>query len=135
VKRIVVDASVVLAGLFKDGAVRHALLTSELSTFTAPRYIDGELDRHIPDVVQRSGLPRETILAVLEDLVSAVDLVPPGVYAMWLERATGITRRASAAKDTEYVALALSLGAPVWTLDKAFRRMRGIKTVLTSEIG
>jgi predicted nucleic acid-binding protein len=133
-KRVVVDASLLVAGLFKDGSVRDTLLNSEDLAFSAPLYVREETARQIPRVVSRSRLPRDTVEAVLEDLLSAIDLVPPGVYSAWMNTARVLARRADAAKDEDYIALALALEAPVWTLDRDFARVPGLRRLSTKDL-
>jgi len=133
-RRIIVDASVLLAGLFKEGVVRDILLNFEDAEFLAPSYIREEVERHIQDVVSRTGKPEATVRAVLDDLFAAIDLVPPEAYSGSMEEARGLARSARAFGDEDYIALALALDAPVWTLDRDFRRTSAIKTLPTSEI-
>ena len=133
-KRIVVNASVVLAGLFKDGTVRDILLTFEDAEFVAPQYLRSEVERHLPEIVARSGKSEATLRAVLEDLLSAIDLLPVEMYSNSLERAREIARRADAKGDEDYLAMALALDAPVWTLDKDFTRASGVRALRTSEV-
>jgi predicted nucleic acid-binding protein len=133
-KRIVVDASVVLAGLFKDGTVRDILLTFEDAEFVAPQYLRSELERHLSEIVARSRKPEAILRAVLEDLLSAIDLVPVEMYSNSLERAQEIARRADAKGGEDYIAMALAFDAPVWTLDKDFTRATGVRVLHTSEV-
>lgn len=42
---------------------------------------------------------------------------------------------AHAEGDEEYLALAEFLDSPVWTYDKDFRRVRGVKALSPSEVG
>jgi predicted nucleic acid-binding protein len=134
VRQVVVDASVILAGLFKNGTVRDTLLNVEGLYLTAPAFLREELEKKLPVVVERTGVPRETLESVLEDLLGAIDLVPSGVYMDRLAEARRLTLRANARGDEDYVALSLALGAPVWTLDKDFHRISGIRTLTTKEI-
>jgi predicted nucleic acid-binding protein len=134
VKRIVVDASVLLAGMFEDGSVRDLLLNFEDAEFLAPNYIESEIERHVTEVARRSKKPEATVRALLEDLLSAIELVPAFVYSGSMDRAREIARRAGAAGDEDCIALALSLRAPVWTLDKDFVRVGGLTVLRTGDI-
>ena len=129
-----VDASVVLAGPFKDGTVRDILLTFEDAEFVAPKYLRSEVERHLSEIVARSRKPEAILRAVLEDLLSAIDLVPVEMYSNSMERAREIARRADAKGDKDYLAMALAFDAPVWTLDKDFARATGVRALHTSEV-
>ncbi len=134
VRRVVVDASVLLAGLFKIGTVRDLLLTTESCFFSAPDYLQSEVHRHLFDVSLRSQLSAETVRVVLEDLLSQIELAPFGLYAHRIEEARRVMGKAHAPEDVDYVALALSLDAPIWTLDNDFRRMSRVATLTTREL-
>lgn len=133
-RRIIVDASVVLAGLFKDGSVRDVLLNLDDAELLAPQYLRSEVERHLPEVVRRSKIPEGTIRAVVEDLLGAIELVPPEIYSTSLEEAERNASRAGARGDEDYIAMALSFKAPVWTLDKDFARAPGLTTLRTKDI-
>lgn len=133
-RRVVVDVSVVVAGLFKDGTVRDVLLNSEDVAFCAPFYLKDEVARHLHEVASRARIPRATAEAILEDLLGAIELIPPGVYSAWTNAARGLTHTAGATGDSDYVALALAIEAPVWTLDKDFTRIPGIRLLATRDV-
>ena len=133
-RRIIVDASVVLAGLFKDGTVRDVLLNNDDVDFVAPKYVASEIERRIPEVVFRTKKPEATVRAVLEDLLSAIELVPAEAYSGSIARALRLAKREGAEGDEDYIALALALDSPIWTLDKDFDRVRGIITLKTADV-
>jgi len=133
-RRIVVDASVVLAGLFKDGTVRDILLNYEAAEFVAPRYLESEVERHLSEVVLRTRKPEATVRVMLEDLLAAIDLLPPEVYSGSMDRAKSVAGRAGCRGDEDYIGLALALDSPVWTLDSDFGRVPGLRTLRTDEI-
>jgi predicted nucleic acid-binding protein len=133
-KQIVVDASVLVAGLFKDGIVRDLILNSDNLALCAPSYLREEIDRQIPRVAARTRLPEATVKAVLEDLLAAIDLVPRAVYSGSMDMAARLADEAGAPGDAEYIALALAIGAPVWTLDSDFRRIPGLGVFATRDV-
>lgn len=132
--RIIVDASVVVAGLFKDGTVRDLLLNLDDAELCAPAYIREEAFRQIPRVAARAKLSEPTVRAVLEDLFGAIDLIPAGAYSGWLEKASALARRAGAERDADYIALALALDAPIWSLDGDLRRVPGLRILATHDV-
>ena len=131
-KRVVVDSSVLLASLFKDGTVRDVLMTAEDALFVAPAYVQSEVERHFSDISARSGIPPETVRAVLTDVLSFVELAPLVVYQSSMAEARDLCRRAHASGDEDFVALALALGAPIWTLDRDFGRISGLQVLDTA---
>lgn len=133
-KQIVVDASVIVAGLLKDGVVRDLTLNSEDIEFCAPAYVREEIERQVPRIKGRANLPEPTVRAILEDLLAAVDLVPRPVYSGWMDTASRLAKEAAAPGGAEYIALALALGAPVWTLDHDFLRIPGLEVLATRDL-
>ena len=129
-----VDASVVLAGLFKDGTVRDVLLNSDDITFIAPFFLREEIGKHVPRVVSKTGLPRATVEAALQDMLEAIDLVPSGLYAVAIAEAGRKAALAGAVGDADYIALSLAFGAPILSLDRDFRRIPGLEILATSQV-
>jgi len=132
--RIVVDASVLVATLMADGTVRDVLLSSPDHEYFAPQYIQAELERNLSRIASRARLPMETVRALTEDVFEAVDLLHSATYAHLLADATALAKAANAQGDEDYIAVAMLLNAPVWTLDNDFRRMKGIRCLNTKEV-
>ena len=129
------DASVIIAGLIEDGTVRDTLLNADEVAFSAPSYLSEKVSSHTDRVASRARLPLATVAAVLEDLLGSIELVPPGAYSAWMATARILARRADARGDEEYIALALALDAPIWSLDKDFLRVRGLRVLSTRDVG
>ena len=132
--RIIVDASVLVASLMENGTVRDVLLSSSDHQFFAPTYVRDEVVRNQGRIASRARLSIETVRALTEDAFEAIELLPPPTYAHLLSEATALAKAADALGDEEYIAMALLLEAPVWTLDKDFRRVKGIDCLNTQEV-
>lgn len=114
--------------------MRDILINFEDAEWVAPQYLRSEVERHLADVVLRSRKPEGTVRAVLEDVLAAIDIVPVGAYSSLMDRARDVARRAGAQGDEDYIAMALALEAPVWTLDKDFVRVPGVTILRTMDI-
>lgn len=130
---MIVDASVVIAALMADGAVRHALLHTPVA-LVAPAYIREEVDRHVPAIVKRSGLPEASIREALGQLFARIQLIPSGLDGAALETARAACVKAKAVGDEEYVALAMTTGESIWSLDEDFDRIPGVHRVATADV-
>ncbi len=128
------DASVLVAGLMSDGEVRHALLSSAPLRFVAPDFVLEETISHSPKIARRAGLPIEVISAVLSALMRDVEQYSRPSYASKMEAARKAVEAVGAEGDEDYVALALFLEAPIWTLDRDFSRVSGIEVLSTHDI-
>lgn len=126
---IVVDASVVVAALMADGSTRHALLQTQ-ARLIAPPMIQAEVKRAFDRVARKSTTDARKLRRVLEAVWSHIDIVPPKAYAHARPDAQDACKVAQAWDDDEYVALAMALQAPIWTLDRDFERVAGIEVVV-----
>ena len=132
--RVIVDASVLTAALMADGNARHALLHSQEIEFVVPAFIFEEVEENMGRIVSRTGLPTGVIVALIEDIRSMIEVVPRGAYAEALDEAGIVAERAGASGDEDYVALALTSKAPIWSYDLDFARMPTIRRISTGEI-
>lgn len=133
-KTIVLDASVLVACLFKDGRARRVLLSAPGARFVAPPDVLEEAEEQVPRIARRLGLAEAEIRAVLRVLSRRIQVVPMVVLRPLEIRARAIARKAGDEADWEYVALSLVAEAPIWSYDHDFRRMRGVRVVSTSEV-
>lgn len=132
--RIVLDASVLMASLIADGPTRGILLGYHDLEFYAPEVVSSEIQKHLQTIAKRTGKPKEIVSTFLKDILSNVEVVPTEIFAGNLESARKRTQAAHAENDEAYVALADYLDAPVWTYDKDFQRVSGIRVLVTSDI-
>lgn len=129
-RRSVVDASVLMAALQRDGRVRGLLLAAPPHVaFYAPEFLFFEIEDHLDGLAEDVGVPRLALEAVLRVLRPRITVIPPEATAHVFEQAKRLTEKADAADDEEYVALALALDAPIWSFDKDFDRVQGLQRV------
>mgnify|MGYP001134305648 FL=1 len=58
--KLVIDTSVLIAALMKDSAVRELLL-NPFFEFYVPEYCIEEIERHVSEISERSGLSVENV--------------------------------------------------------------------------
>lgn len=133
-RTIVLDASALLACLFKDGRARATLLHTEGTVLVAPPGILEEVERQLPRVAKRVGITIPEARAVLNILLEHVQEVSLDALRPFEAQAKALARNAGDVNDWEYVALALALDAPIWTYDDDFGRVAGIDVVRTGAI-
>ncbi len=131
--RLVVDASVVVAALMADRTTRHAILHTDAVLYVPLRILE-ETARHMPRIAQRAKVPAAVLQAVLDSLSDRFEMVPEALLEPHRAEAERRTRAADAHGDEDYVAVALTLDAPVWTLDDDFTRIEGVRTVTTADV-
>lgn len=117
---VVVDASALVGELLRRRG-RLILTHPEITLYMVPPQWDEalhELTRRVRHVAERLGLNVEELLTEARALAEAtITVVPEEVYAPFLEEAR---RRIEDPDDRPTVALAMALGAGVWTSDLDF---------------
>ncbi len=131
--KVVVDASVLVASLMADGRARHALLHSSASLYVPPRVFE-EVQAKAGKIAKRARVDRTVVEALLTDIRHRIEVVPEALLAPFLPDAQARALAADAGGDEDYVAAALALDAPVWTYDRDFARIRGIRVIGTAEV-
>lgn len=132
-KRVVVDASVLIAALMANGVARRTLMHTQAALYVPPLIFD-EADKHVDRIAQRAGTSAEVIRAVLEIFKERVEELPTALLSSHIEEARKLARDAGDESDAEYVAAALALDAPIWTYDEDFSRIGGIRVCGTAEV-
>lgn len=132
--RVVVDASVVFSSLIANGRSRAILLGSHSLEFYVPAIITQEVRRHFPEACEKANLPRTVVEGLLEDVLASLQVVPDELLRSALDSARARCRSAHALNDDLYVALADVLDAPIWSYDKDFRRVSGVRVVSVREL-
>jgi len=132
-RRIVVDASVLVAALMADGRARHALTHTEAFLYVPPRIFE-EVEAHAAEIAGRAGVPEAIVRGLIEELAQHLDEVPSALIEPWLPEARERVAAAEAEGDEDYVALAIALDAEVWTYDHDFERIEGILTISTKDV-
>ncbi|MHB8603794.1 MAG: PIN domain-containing protein [Thermoplasmatota archaeon] len=129
-KRLVVDASVIMAALKRDGRVRALLLGAPPHlAFYVPEFLFVEIEDNLDELAEDIGVPRVALDAVLRTLRPRLTVIPPEATDHVIQEAKHLTHKADAENDEEYVALALAMNAPIWSFDKDFDRIPGVKRI------
>lgn len=133
-KRVIVDASVLIAASMKDGRARDVLLNAAEVAFYAPAYLFEEVDDHLEEIADAAEVAVESVEALLKVARALIAVIPETVTTPFLEEAQRRAKEADAEGDEEYVALALALDAGIWTYDHDFDRIQGVRRLRTSEV-
>ena len=121
--RLVVDANRILSALLRDGTTRAALLKTS-ATLYAPTYLLEEIERHVPELADRIGVPVDTLRTVLEPLLDRIEWVSEASYRPFLPKALAAFQDSNV-KDAPYLACALAVEADaIWSHDLGFDRQR-----------
>lgn len=131
---VVVDASILVACLLKDGRAREVLMNHPEVQFVAPGFVVDELATLRSRLVSKFRIQASAFDAVIGEIHARVQVVAARAYAAHREEAQRRAMKAQAWGDDEYVALALALDAPIWTYDDDFERIEGVRRITAAQI-
>jgi len=131
--KLVVDSSVLIAALMKKSTVRELLL-NPLFEFYIPEYCIEEVERHIGEISERSGLSVKGVHLLLGVLLASVEVVPAEKILKKMEEAERIMGKIDRG-DVPFLALALSFpNDGIWSEDKHFLKQRKVKVWRTRDL-
>ena len=131
--KLIVDTSVLIAALMKKSTVRELLL-NPLFEFYVPEYCIEEIERHVGEISERSGLSVENVYLLLGVLLASVQVVPAERFSKRIKEAEKIMDKIDM-DDVPFIALALSFpNDGVWTEDRHFLEQRRVKVWRTRDL-
>jgi predicted nucleic acid-binding protein len=130
--RIVVDTNVLLKALIRSSKVRAILLSPD-HQFYLPDYAVEEVERHLPVLMEKTGLSEEVRL-VLSVLLTNIQVIhSEAIVAAWgeAEEIIGAIDRS----DIPFVAASLSTACDgIWSDDKDLKRQGKVRVWNTREM-
>jgi predicted nucleic acid-binding protein len=131
--KLIVDSSVLIAALMKKSTVRELLLNPAFE-FYVPEYCIEEIERHVGEISERSGLGVEGVYLLLGVLLASVQVVPAERILKKIKEAEDIMGKIDK-NDVPFVALALSFpNDGIWTLNKHFFKQKRVKVWRTKDL-
>ena len=130
---LVVDANILLAGFMKAAVTRELLLDNRLK-LCAPEHLIYETRKHLLgnlSLRKRIGLSSNQIEEVWFLLTQNIESHAQANYRKSYASALKI---APHPEDAPYLALALSLGIPLWSNDKGMKTQSQVKVFMTHEV-
>ena len=128
---LVIDANEVISALISfSGKIAELIFSVKFRLF-APEYLIDEINEHKGEILQKSALSNEELDILLSLIFLNIEFVPFSEFEKFMEEAS---RTCPDPDDTEYFALALKLGCPIWSEDKLLKKQDRIKVLATSEL-
>lgn len=127
---LVIDANVLFAALIKNNKTTELLFKDKFHLF-APEYLLEEFMNHREEIEIKSDRPTDEFFEVIEILKKRISFIPYYDFKNYINRAKQMTPDPD---DTEYVALALSIKASIWSNDKALKKIHGITVYSTADL-
>jgi predicted nucleic acid-binding protein len=118
-KGLVVDANILVRGVFGQRILQILERYEDTAGFYSPDVCFQDASKYIPDVARRRGLDLQVGLAVLEGIARIVVPVDRSLYEDYAK----VARERVQLRDPDdwpVVAVALLLDLPIWTEDQDF---------------
>jgi len=131
--KLVVVTSILFAALLKKSVVRELLL-NPFFEFYVPEFCIEEVERHVDEIVDRSGLTVENVYLLISVLLASVQAVPAERILKKCREAERVIGKIDR-DDVPFVALALSFpNDGIWSEDKHFLMQKKVKVWRTRDL-
>jgi putative PIN family toxin of toxin-antitoxin system len=128
--KVVADANILISALIRRGLTLDLLFSNKLEIII-PEYLLAEVDKHLKEISEKSGLSKLEIAMTLILIQSQIEIIPREEFQHNLAKACKISPDV---KDTPYLALALTQKTPIWSNDKKLKNQNKVKVLSTKEI-
>ena len=129
---LIIDANILFSALIKNSHTRHIIVTSGW-TFYVPEFLFEELEEHLDELSEKTGLKPAQLKELLQTLLLAgkIHIVPTREIQSFLKKAAEITPDPD---DLHYFALAHHKKCPIWSNDKKIKEQKHVKVYSTQEL-
>ncbi len=127
---LVVDANVLFSALIRQGKSEELLCRTDIIA-CAPEFLLDELESHLQTILAKTDRGAEEFSIVLSVLKRRVNFVKAKEFEAFKPAALAALNDAD---DAPYLALALFLGAPVWSNDKQMKKQSLVNVFSTAEL-
>jgi predicted nucleic acid-binding protein len=127
---LVVDANILFAALIKNGITARLLFLDDLHLY-APEFLLDEFSKHRKYLLNKTHRTKEEFNEILEVLAYRIIFIPSEDIEQYLEKADKISPDPD---DSIYFAIALKIGASIWTNEKRLQKQNIVNIYTTSDI-
>ena len=127
---LVIDANILFAALIKEGKTAELLFLDDLHLF-APEFLLEEFAKHRKTILKKTHRTDREFDKILDVLSARINFIPKEEIMPLMQRGEEISPDPD---DSTYFAVALRVGASLWTNDLLLKNQDSIKTYTTSEL-
>jgi predicted nucleic acid-binding protein len=127
---LVVDANILFAALIKESTTAKLLFLDDLHLY-APEFLLDEFSKHRKYLLNKTHRTKEDFNEILKVLAYRIIFIPFEDIEQYLEKADKISPDPD---DPIYFAIALKIGASIWTNEKRLQKQNIVNIYTTSDI-
>ena len=137
---LVVDTNVLFTSFWKN-SIFHALLKTKQFTLTAPVYALEELSKYREEIKARAKISEAEFKCNLERLKESITFIEEKEYLPYFSEVKksiigfAEREREEMLLDIDFLALALTKNCPLWSNDKALKRLSSMRNLACSRTG
>lgn len=129
---LVVDTNILFSFFKSDSTTRKIIVGTSLTLY-APQEIFTELIKYIDEICEKSSITKKEFNRIQKILSSLVKTIPQSIF--WKEFDAAKSFLSDTAKeDAPFIGLAVYLGIPLWSNDKALKKQDKVKVLSTSDL-
>ena len=127
---LVVDANILFAGLIKDGMTAKLFFLDDLHLY-APEFLLDEFSKHRRILLNKTHRTIKEFNEILDVFKWRIIFIPLDEIEHYLDKADKISPDPD---DIIYFAIALKIGASIWTNEKRLKKQNHEKIYTTSDL-
>lgn len=127
---LVVDANILFAALIKESTTAKLFFLDNLHLY-APEFLLDEFSKHHKFLLNKTHRTKEEFYNLFEIFTSRIIFIPMEDIKQYLEKADQISPDPD---DSIYFAIALKIGAAIWTNEKRLQKQSIINIYTTSDL-
>jgi len=129
---LVVDTNVLFSFFKSDSATRKIIIGTSLTLY-APQETFTELLKYTDEICNKSSITNKEFNRIRKMLSSLIKTIPQSTFRKEFDAAKSFLPDTSK-EDAPFIGLALHLGIPLWSNDKALKRQEKVKVISTSDL-
>jgi len=127
--RLVADTNILFSFFWKKSLSRK-ILSSGAAELFSPEFALEEINAYESEIRRKTGLSKEEFRESRKELALLVGFVPVEEYRRFFKSLLSVPDK----DDIDFLALALHIGCPIWSQDKALKRQGAVTVYSTAEL-
>ncbi|MCK4365372.1 MAG: hypothetical protein KAW45_04930 [Thermoplasmatales archaeon] len=129
---LVIDTNILFSFFKYDSTTRKIISNTSLKLF-APKETFTELLKYKEEICNKSNITEKEFKKTITIISSLIEIIPKSNFIKFYEKSKEFLSD-NAKDDAPFVGLALYLGVPLWSNDKALKKQGKVNVFSTSEL-